>query len=70
MRRKVIRLHSTAAASPQVTGGGGQRLQEGAEGLELGEAETGCDLYTVEKIGEGKTETNLQTGIKLTQVLY
>ena len=42
------------AASPQVTGGGGQRLQEGAEGLELGEAETGCDLYTVEKIGEGK----------------
>ena len=47
------------AASPQVTGGGGQRLQEGAEGLELGEAETGCDLYTVEKIGEGKRQRQI-----------
>jgi hypothetical protein len=42
-----------------VTGGGGQRLQEGAEGLELGEAETGCDFYTVEKIGEGKRQRQI-----------
>ena len=47
------------AASPQVTVGGGQRLQEGTEGLDWGAAKTRCDLYTVEKIGEGERQRQI-----------